>query len=37
MSPGGGGTAVIQIDRRILAEIVVPAIPGVVNRYRLGR
>jgi hypothetical protein len=33
---GGGGTVVIQLDGRQLAEIVVPEIPGVVQRYGLG-
>jgi hypothetical protein len=33
---GGGGTVIIQLDGRQLAEIVVPEIPGVVERYGLG-
>jgi hypothetical protein len=32
----GGGTAIIQINGRTLAEIVVPEIPGVVQSYGLG-
>jgi hypothetical protein len=32
-----GGTAVINIDGRTMAEIVVPHIPGVVDRYGLSR
>ena len=32
----GGGTAVIQLDGRTIAEIAVPYIPGVVKRYRVG-
>lgn len=31
-----GGTVVLEIDRRIIAEIAVPAIPEVVRRYRLA-
>jgi len=34
---GGGGTVVLQVDGRTMAEIVVPNIPGVVERYALGR
>lgn len=30
---GGGGTAVIQLNGRTLAEAVVPEMPGVVQRY----
>lgn len=33
---GGGGTAILEIDGRTFAEIIVPEIPGVVERYRLG-
>jgi hypothetical protein len=33
---GGGGTAIIQLDRRTLAEVIVPAIPGVIQRYGLA-
>jgi len=33
---GGGGTAVINIDGRQIAEAVVPRIPGVVRRYGLA-
>lgn len=33
---GGGGTAVIEIDGRLMAEVVVPEIPGVVQRYGLA-
>ena len=33
---GGGGTAVINIDGRQVAEAVVPRIPGVVKRYGLA-
>lgn len=32
----GGGKAVINIDRRKLAEILVPAIPGVVDEYGIA-
>jgi len=32
----GGGTAVINLDGRQLAEAVVPRIPGVVKRYGLA-
>ena len=32
---GGGGTAVIQLDGRTIAEAVVPEIPGVVRKYGL--
>jgi hypothetical protein len=35
-SDGGGGTAVINLDGRQLAEAVVPRIPGVVRRYGLA-
>jgi len=37
--PGGrgGGTVVINIDRRKLAELLVPEIPGIVREYGLGR
>jgi hypothetical protein len=31
-----GGTAIIQIDGRTIAEIAVPFIPGVVKRYGLA-
>jgi TP901 family phage tail tape measure protein len=31
-----GGTAIIQVEGRTLAEIAVPFIPGVVRRYRLA-
>jgi hypothetical protein len=34
---GGGGTAILQIGSRVLAEVVVPEIPGVVKRYALNR
>jgi hypothetical protein len=33
---GGGGTAVINLDGRQIAEAVVPRIPGVVRRYGLA-
>jgi len=33
----GGGTAILQINGRTMAEIVVPEIPGVVTRYGLAR
>lgn len=33
----GGGTAIVQIDSRTLAEVLVPQIPGVVKRYGLAR
>jgi hypothetical protein len=32
----GGGTAVINLDGRQIAEAVVPRIPGVVRRYGLA-
>jgi len=32
---GSGGTAIIQLDGRTLAEIIVPAMPGVIKRYGL--
>jgi hypothetical protein len=32
----GGGTAIINIDGRQIAEAVVPRIPGVVRRYGLA-
>jgi hypothetical protein len=32
-----GGTAILQLDGRTLAEVVVPNLPGVVTRYGLGR
>jgi hypothetical protein len=35
-SDSGGGTAVINLDGRQLAEAVVPRIPGVVRRYGLA-
>ena len=35
-SDGGGGTAVINLDGRKIAEAVVPRIPGVVRRYGLA-
>lgn len=35
-SEGGGGTAVISVDGRTLAEVTVPHIPGVVKRYGLA-
>lgn len=35
-SGAGGGVAVIQIDGRTVAEVVVPHIPGVVKRYKVG-
>jgi hypothetical protein len=31
----GGGTAVLEVDGRVLAEVVVPQIPGVVKRFGL--
>jgi hypothetical protein len=31
-----GGTAILQVDGRTFAEIVVPFIPGVTKRYRLA-
>lgn len=34
---GGGGTAVIQINGRTLAEVMVPELPGAVARYGIGR
>lgn len=36
-SRGGGGTAILQVNGRTIAEVVVPEIPGVVERYRLNR
>jgi hypothetical protein len=35
-SGSGGGTAVINLDGRQIAEAVVPRIPGVVRRYGLA-
>jgi len=35
-SGSGGGTAVINLDSRQIAEAVVPRIPGVVRRYGLA-
>ena len=32
---GGGGTAVLMLNDRVLAEAVVPQMPGVVRRYGL--
>lgn len=32
----GGGTVIIELDRRVLAEIVVPEIPGAMERFGLG-
>jgi hypothetical protein len=32
----GGGKVIIEIDRRVLAELVVPEIPGVIRRYGLA-
>jgi gas vesicle protein len=32
----GGGTVVVKIDRRTLAELIVPVLPGVVREYSLG-
>jgi len=38
VAPGqGGGTVIIEIDKRQIAEIVVPEMPRVLARYRLGR
>jgi TP901 family phage tail tape measure protein len=34
---GGGGTAQFIADGRVLAEITVPHIPGVLKRARIGR
>jgi hypothetical protein len=34
---GGGGTAIIQLNGRTLAEVVVPEMPGVITRYGLAR
>lgn len=34
---GGGGTAVLMLDRRVLAEVMVPEMPGVIRRYGLNR
>jgi TP901 family phage tail tape measure protein len=31
-----GGTAILQVDGRTLAEIVIPFAPGVIKRYRLA-
>jgi hypothetical protein len=31
-----GGTAIIEINSQTLAEVLVPAIPGIVQRYRLA-
>jgi predicted transcriptional regulator/plasmid maintenance system antidote protein VapI len=33
---GGGGTAIIQLEARTLAEIIVPEMPGVIRRYGLA-
>ncbi len=33
---GGGGTAIIQLNGRTIGEIVVPHIPGIVKRFRVG-
>jgi hypothetical protein len=35
VSGGGGGTVVLEIDGRVMAEVVVPRIPGV-SRFRVG-
>ena len=32
---GGGGVAVLQLDGRTVAEVAVPHIPGVIQRYGL--
>ena len=32
----GGGTAIVQLDKRTLLEVLVPGIPGVVQQYGLG-
>jgi methyl-accepting chemotaxis protein len=33
---GGGGTAILELDGRTIAEVLVPEIPGVVKRYGLA-
>jgi len=34
---GGGGTAVIEVDGRVLAEAAVPHLPGAIERHGLSR
>ena len=33
----GGGTAVLELDRRVLAEVLVPELPGAIERHGIGR
>src|SRR4029453_13098288 len=34
--PQGTQTLILEVDGRIMAEVIVPKIPGVVQRYRLA-
>lgn len=34
---GGGGTVILELDGRILAEVLVPELPGAIERHGLGR